>query len=164
MTKSFDRKRLIGAWQLARWFITSEDGTVEEPLGAGAEGLLLFTPDGWMTSTMMAAGRPRLSRGNTRAALAEERAAAFDTFVSYTCRWRVVGQTVELQVMLSQNPAMVGTLQVRRIQLRGRTLTVSTEDALTGQRRVHRLRWRPAVPPDSAARATKRKSTGGKQT
>jgi hypothetical protein len=164
MTKTFDRRRLIGAWQLTRWFITSEDRTVEEPLGPGAVGLLVFTADGWMTSTMMAAGRRRLSRGNTRAAPVEQRAAAFDTFVSYTCRWRVIGQTVELQVMLSQNPAMVGTLQVRKLQWRGRTLTVSTEEALTGQRRVHRLQWRPAVPPEGPARATRQESTGRTQT
>ena len=160
---TIDRRKLIGAWTLARWFITSEDGTVEEPLGPDADGLLVFTADGWMTSTMMAAGRPRLSRGNTRAAPVEERASAFDTFVSYCCRWRLVGRTVELQVLLSQNPAMVGTLQVRRLQLRGRTLTVSTEESLTGQKRVHRLQWRPANPPASAKSRVRRiKGTGGK--
>ena len=46
--KEFDRKRLVGSWQLQRWFITYEDGSVTEPLGSGAIGLLVYTPDGWM--------------------------------------------------------------------------------------------------------------------
>ena len=36
--KNFDRKRLVGSWQLRRWFITYEDGSVTEPLGPGATG------------------------------------------------------------------------------------------------------------------------------
>ena len=44
--KNFDRKRLVGSWQLQRWYITYEDGAVTEPLGPGAVGLLLYTPDG----------------------------------------------------------------------------------------------------------------------
>ena len=93
---------------------------------------------------MMAAGRPRLSRGNPRAAPEQERAAAFDTFFGYCCRWHIVGQAVEHHVTISHNPALVGTVQTRRIQMRGRTLTLSAEEVVPGGRRVHRLQWRPA--------------------
>jgi hypothetical protein len=156
--RPFDRRRLIGTWELKRWFVTDPDGAVTEPLGPGAEGLLVFTSDGWMTTTMTAAGRPKLSRRNLRAAPVEERAAAFDTVVSYCCRWRVVGRTVELQVVLSQNPAMVGTLQVRQLQMRGSTLTVFTEEAAPAGKRVHRLQWRPARAPRNS-RSSLRKSS-----
>jgi Lipocalin-like domain len=141
---SFERKRLIGAWQLRRWFITYEDGAVTEPLGPGATGLLVYTGDGWMSAAMMAAGRPRLSRSNPRAAPESERAAAFDTYFGYCCRWRIVGQSVEHRVTLSHNPALVGTLQTRKIQMRGRTLTLSAQEQVPGGVRVHRLQWRPA--------------------
>jgi hypothetical protein len=141
---NFERKRLIGAWQLRRWFITYEDGSVTEPLGPGATGLLVYTGDGWMSAAMMAAGRPRLSRSNPRAAPESERAAAFDTYFGYCCRWRIVGQSVEHRVTLSHNPALVGTLQARRIQMRGHTLTLSAQEAAPGGVRVHRLQWRPA--------------------
>lgn len=142
--RNFDRKRLVGAWQLRRWFITYEDGSVTEPLGTDATGLLVYTADGWMCAAMNAAGRPRLSRGNPRAAPASERAAAFDTHFGYCCRWRVVGQSVEHHVTLSHNPGLVGTVQTRRIQMRGRTLTLSAHEAVPGGVRVHRLQWRPA--------------------
>lgn len=156
--KPFDRRRLIGAWELKRWFVTDPDGAVTEPLGPGAEGLLVFTADGWMTTTMTAAGRPSLSRRNLQAAPVNERAAAFDTVVSYCCRWRVVGRAVELQVVLSHNPAMVGTLQVRQLQMHGSTLTVFTEESVPAGKRVHRLQWRPARSPGHS-RSSHRKSS-----
>lgn len=162
--RDFDPRRLVGAWQLVRWYITYEDGTVTEPLGPGAEGLLVYTADGWMSAAMMAAGRPRLSRGNPRAAPLEERAAAFDTFFSYCCRWRVVGQSVEHRVTLSHNPALVGTVQVRSIQMSGRQLTLSAEEVVAGGRRVHRLRWRPAVKPTNGQDAARSKTAGRNET
>ena len=148
MTTAFDRKRLVGTWQLQRWFITYEDGSVTEPLGPDASGLLIYTADGWMSATLTAAGRPRLSRGNPRAAPASEKAAAFDTFFGYCCRWRIVGPAVEHHVTLSHNPALVGTVQTRWIRMRGRTLTLSAEELVPGGVRVHRLQWRPAVAPE----------------
>jgi hypothetical protein len=123
---------------------------------------------------MMAAGRPRLSRGNPRAAPDGERAAAFDTFFGYCCRWRIVGQAVEHHVTISHNPALVGTVQTRKIQMRGRTLTLSAEEIVPGGRRVHRLQWRPAQaqvtprgasrgrPVRTASRKSVRKTAGGK--
>ena len=148
MTRTaIDSRRLLGTWELRRWYVTEVDGTEVEPLGPGAVGLLIFTADGWASITAAAADRPPLSRRRLQAAPAEERAAAFDTFVSYCCRWRVVADTVELQVLLSQNPAMVGTVQVRRLQLRGHTLTTLTVENLPAGQRVHRLDWRPARVP-----------------
>ena len=38
----FDARRLVGAWQLVRWYITYEDSTVTEPLGPDATGLLVL--------------------------------------------------------------------------------------------------------------------------
>jgi hypothetical protein len=147
-----DPQWLVGAWQLVSWYITYEDDTVTEPLGPGAEGLLVYTADGWMSATMMAAGRPRLSRGNPRSAAVGERAAAFDSFFSYCCRWRIVGQAVEHHVTLSHNPALVGTVQVRKIDFSEKTLTLSAEEVVPGGLRIHRLQWRPAAQPADVGR------------
>lgn len=162
---NFDRRRLVGAWQLQRWFITYEDGSVTEPLGPDASGLLVYTADGWMSAAMNAANRPRLSRGNPRAAPESERAAAFDTHFGYCCRWRVVGRSVEHHVTLSHNPGLVGTVQTRRIQMRGHTLTLSAHEAVAGGTRVHRLQWRPAGAafPVAARKQSARKSATRKR-
>jgi len=143
--QEFDAQRLVGAWQLARCYITYENGAITEPLGHAAEGLLVYTADGWMTAAIMAAGRKPLSRGNPRAAPLAERAAAFDTYFSYCCRWRIVGQAVEHRVTISHNPALVGTVQVRNIEMTARMLTLSAHEAVPAGQRVHRLQWRPAT-------------------
>jgi len=142
----FDARRLVGAWQLVRWYITYEDSTVTEPLGPDATGLLVYTADGWMSAAIMAAVRPLLSRRNPRAAPDAERAAAFDTYFNYCCQWRIVGQSVEHHVTLSHNPALVGTVQTRRIRMQGARLTLSAEESVEGGVRVHRLTWRAAGP------------------
>jgi len=143
----FDQRRLVGAWQLERWSVTETDGSVTEPMGPGARGLLVFTADGWATITIAAADRPRLRRRGEAAAAVAERAAAFDGIVAYCCRWRVVGRAVELQVVLSQNPAMEDTVQLRRLRMRGRVLEVFSTEAVAGAAREHCLRWRPAAVP-----------------
>ena len=52
---------------------------------------------------------------------------------------------MEHHVTISHNPALVGTVQVRKVQMRGHTLTLSADEPVPGGLRVHRLRWRPAV-------------------
>lgn len=135
---------LVGAWRLKRWETVYADGRRTEPFGAGAEGLIQYTADGWMSATIMAAGRPRLSRANPRNASARERAAAFDGYFSYAGRWRLRGGVVRHDVTIALNPAMVGTVQLRDAKLSGRTLTLSAAEEVPGGRRLHRLVWQRA--------------------
>lgn len=137
-----DPQRLVGAWQLVRWSTTYENGRVTEPLGPAAEGLLVYTDDGWMSASIMAAGRAPLSRSNPRAAPVEERAAAFDGYFGYCGRWRVSARNVEHVVTIALNPALVGSVQVRAVRLSGHSLTLSAEEPVSGGTRVHKLQWR----------------------
>lgn len=113
---SFGAKRLVGAWQLVRSYITCKDGSVSEPLGPGAAGLIVHTADGWMRAAVMASGPRRLSRGNPRTDPVEERVAAFDMYLGYFSRCRAVGRLVEQGDALSHNSPLVGTVQARWIQ------------------------------------------------
>ena len=142
---ALDPDRLVGTWQLERWQTVYEDGTTAEPFGPGADGLLLYAADGWMSACIMAADRARLSRANPREAPAAERAAAFDGYFSYCGRWRILDRRVQHEVTLGLNPAMVGTLQLRDARLAGRRLTLSAEECTRRGTRLHRLVWkRPA--------------------
>jgi hypothetical protein len=136
----------VGAWQLQRWEIIRETAGVGRvaslPFGAGAEGLLLYTADGWMSATLMAEGRTPLSQANPRSAPAAERAAAFDGYFSYAGRWSLEGSRVRHEVTVALNPAMVGTLQLREARLAGRTLTLSAEETTDDGVRRHRLVWK----------------------
>jgi hypothetical protein len=132
---------LVGAWRLKRWEIMYEDGRRTEPFGAGAQGLIQYTADGWMSATIMAAGRAKLSRANPREAAVRERAAAFDSYFSYAGRWRVTRGVVRHDVSIALNPALIGTPQLREATLSGRILTLSAAEDTPAGRRVHRLVW-----------------------
>lgn len=133
---------LVGAWAFHRWRITYEDGSVTEPFGEGATGLLLYTADGAMSATIMACGRAPLSSGTPRAAPVAERAAAFDGYFSYAGRWRIARGLVEHIVTVALNPGLVGTSQWRHAELRGRRLTLSVEEPTSRGVRRHALEWR----------------------
>lgn len=142
---TLEAERLVGAWQLQHWQVVYEDGTTTEPFGPGAEGLLLYTADGWMSACIMAGGRARLSSGNPREAPEFERAAAFDGYFSYAGRWRILDRRVQHEVTVALNPGLVGTLQLRDAQLTERELTLSAEESARGGTRLHRLTWRRAA-------------------
>jgi hypothetical protein len=137
---------LEGAWAYHRWRITYADGRVTEPFGADATGLLLYTRDGRMSATIMAADRKPFAAGNPRAASTAERAAAFDGFFSYAGRWRIVAGRVEHRVTVSLNPGLVGTRQWRDAELTGRRLVLSVDEGEGAAARRHELEWRRAGP------------------
>lgn len=133
--------QLIGSWQLRHWQCRYEDGTITEPFGADAEGLLLYSADGWMSACIMTRGRARLSVANPREAPEAERVAAFDGYFSYAGRWRILDHCVQHEVTLALNPGMVGTLQLREAELLGTQLTLSAAEPARGGTRTHRLVW-----------------------
>ncbi len=139
-----DARRLLGAWELTRWSVETPGGEVREPFGPAARGLMVFSRDGWVVITLVASDRPDLARGPVRRASLAARAAAFESIINYCCRWRLVDDSVELQVVLAQNPAMEGTVQLRRVSLRGQILTTESIELRPDGPRRHRLRWRPA--------------------
>jgi hypothetical protein len=145
MMTTLEADRLVGAWQLQHWQVVYADGATTEPFRPHADGLLLYTDDGWMSACIMAAGRARLSPGNPREAPEFERAAAFDGYFSYAGRWRILGRRVQHEVTLALNPGLVGTLQLRDAQLAERELTLSAEESLRSGTRLHRLTWRRAA-------------------
>lgn len=155
---------LVGAWRLQRWEIVRAtaggERAASQPFGAGAEGLLLYTADGWMSAAIMAPGRRPLSHGNPRSAPPAERAAAFDGYFSYAGRWSVAGRQVRHEVEVALNPAMVGTLQLREARLVGRTLTLSAEETVADGLRRHRLVWQRPLR-RAAARGARRSRPAG---
>ncbi|MEK8044590.1 lipocalin-like domain-containing protein, partial [Burkholderia contaminans] len=71
------REQLVGAWRLVSYEIRPRDGSaVTYPLGRDARGWILYTPDGYMSAQLMAAGRPPYADGDLQGGTADERAAA----------------------------------------------------------------------------------------
>ena len=139
---------LVGAWDLVAWTVSTPDG-VSAPYGADATGLLIYSADGRMSAIIQGAGRQPLSTASPRRAPAVEQAAAFATCFAYAGTYAVVGDDVLHTVTLALNPALVGSVQRRRVALTrapgARELVLCADEPAGAVVRAHTLRWRTAA-------------------
>jgi hypothetical protein len=140
-----DPAALAGAWALVGSAVDGPDGG-GQLFGGGADGLLIYTPDGWMSATLSARGRPRLGQGLERAHRAgvDARAAAFDGAMHYAGRWWTEGDEVVHEVRHALLPDLVGQTLRRRAQLEpGPRLRLSYSLPARGGARAFTLDWAP---------------------
>jgi hypothetical protein len=142
------RRRLQGAWTLVRWDIDAGDGrTPQQPFGAGATGLIVYTADGWMSAAIARAGRPPLATPSVRQAPPAQQLAAFESYFHYAGPYalRSVDGVVHVvhRVQWSLNPNFVGSEQQRRVDFDGDAdLLLSADEPAGAVTRRHRLHWR----------------------
>ncbi len=139
-------EKLLGAWVLVSWRVVDTNAT-SEPFGADPVGLLTYAPQGWMQASLATADRPGLSSVSPRQAPDDELATAYRSFFSYAGPYEVREREgivdVVHHVTIALNPSMVGTEQVRRVDLVDGKLTLSADEPIGGGRvRRHALHWR----------------------
>ena len=135
---------LVGTWQLRTWVAEGDDGSIIEPMGARPEGVLVYTSDGTMITTMGEPGRAPIDGGDMLAGPPEQRLVALTSFIAYSGSFRVEGADVLHDVTMSLFPNWIGTQQRRHVLLRrdGRELTLSADPfVLRGRRSSQRLTW-----------------------
>jgi hypothetical protein len=129
---------LLGAWHLESWSFVYDDGRPEEfPLGTDAKGIIMYTPDGHVSATLMRAGRTAKAPGADA-----ERVAAFAESFAYAGRYDVRDATVFHSIEVATNPALVGVTSTRHITLDGDRLTLSGPDFAAGTGRTQTIVWR----------------------
>lgn len=139
--------KLQGTWRLISWKITRSDGQETYfPFGEQAQGILMYSADGYMSANISHADREPFTSPSMRKASAAEKISAFETNFSYAGPYRVEGKTVIHTVEHSLNPTMVGTEQVRHMAFDGDQLTLSADEPLgsAGLSRHHQLVWTKA--------------------
>jgi len=138
------RDALVGGWILQRWVIEyPATGRRAEPFGA--EGLLVYTADGRMSVAMQRRDRPRFASSSSDST-ADDKAAAFASYMHYGGRWRVEGRDVVHEIGIAMHPGLIGTSQRRATMLAGDTLELrgdETYDA-SGSLRRHHVVWKRA--------------------
>jgi len=137
---------ITGAWQLQSWLIHYSDGRdLGTPFGKQPVGLLLYSPDGWMSATVHRSNRDLLPTDCSPRDLASKLIArAYWSYFHYAGPWRIEGDKVIHSVRHSLNPAMVGTEQVRHMVLEEPVLTLTGIEAIRNESRRHELVWRRA--------------------
>jgi lipocalin-like protein len=136
---------LVGTWRLVRYYTAYEGEPEIYPLGRDALGYISYTSDGFMFGTMMRAGRAPFRIADRLQASPEEKARAFDDYVTYCGRYRVEGDLVHHAIELSLLPNWIGEEQPRRIESRaGGCIALVGEWVVGGRRRVAVVEWERA--------------------
>ena len=128
---------IVGAWRLVSFAFTDEAGEVAYPLGDRPGGGVIFTADGHMSLSFMAADRPAFAADDILGGTPEELAAAARSFVAFGGPYRIEDGAVLIDVKHSLHPNWAGHLHKRLFQVSGDRLTLSTAEPilLRGKRR-----------------------------
>jgi hypothetical protein len=118
----------MGAWRLAEFSVIARDGSVTHPMGKDLEGLIIYSPDGYMS---------------------EELAAAAAGYLAHSGPFYVDEEVATLRHHMSVSlfPNWVGDTPERFVELDGDILTISTAPVIVeGIELTPRLIWRRATP------------------
>jgi hypothetical protein len=66
------RNRLIAAWRLAEFSVIARDESLTHPMGEDLDGLIIYSPDGYMSGQLMKLGRPAYASGDMEHGTTEE--------------------------------------------------------------------------------------------
>jgi hypothetical protein len=115
---------LVGTWRLRRLVLRDRAGSERFPLGAQAEGRLLYTAEGLVSVHGMAAGRPDCGADRVAECTPEEKIAVAETYFGYTGSWECRGDSVVHRVAVSSFPNWTGRDLVRQAELDGDRLVL----------------------------------------
>ena len=54
------RSKLVGAWELIEYnaYLPNDQSNIYHPMGANAQGIIMYTPDGYMSAQLQTPGVP----------------------------------------------------------------------------------------------------------
>jgi hypothetical protein len=123
------REQLIGAWRLVSYVEKSVDGNPDRlPMGKEPKGLILYTPDGYMSAQLMTPGRALFASGDWFEATPEEFEEEATGYVAYSGPFHVdeTKRTLTHSMDVSLFPNWIGQTQPRIVSIEGDELHLST--------------------------------------
>jgi len=133
---------LVGTWRLVSVHTWRADGQITYPFGRDVVGYLIYTEQGHLSLSIMAANRPQIQSADMTAGTVAEKAAAYDTYLAYAGTYRLYADRVVHNLECSLIPQWVGTEQVRFLKFEGNRLTLRTAPLMRdGVETVSNLVW-----------------------
>jgi len=131
MTRSL-REQLIGAWRLVSYTETPVGGSAKRfPLGEDAQGIITYTPDGYMSAQLMKRARRPFASGDWYRGTPEEFAEEGGRYLAYSRPFDVDEQQQSLthSMIVALYPGWVGHVQARVVKaIDGKRLHLTTAD------------------------------------
>ena len=143
------RDQLIGAWKLVSYVEKPVNGSApNHPMGESPLGIIMYTPDGYMSAQLMRPNRSSFATGDWFKATPEEYGREASTYFAYSGPFHVDEEkkTVTHSVFVSLFPNWIGQTQQRIVGIEGDTLHLSTASPIhSGGHTVNAyLQWQRA--------------------
>jgi hypothetical protein len=110
------RDEVLGAWELVSYTSGDDpDGSLVHPLGPDATGLLIYTPDGYMSVQILRRDRPEFDRPDPEGGTTEQAATAASGYLAYSGPFEINQDAGVLhhEVAVSLLPNWLNRTQVR---------------------------------------------------
>ena len=123
------RDRLIGAWKLISYVEKPIDGSASfYPMGEHPMGIIMYTPDGYMSAQLMRPDRKPFPSGDWFGGTTDEYWQEATTYIAYSGPFHVeeVHKTLTHSMFVSMFPNWTGQTQPRVVKIEGETLHLST--------------------------------------
>jgi hypothetical protein len=117
----------LGTWRLVSFEVRSAGDKVYYPWGENPDGYIMYTPQGYMSVSMMASDRPVFEARDLPKGTEQEKVAAADKYISYAGKYEVRDSKVYHHVDVSLFPNWVGGDQVRNFRFEDNRLLLSTD-------------------------------------
>src|SRR5260221_11300833 len=116
------KTQLIGVWRLLSYIESPVDGSPKRsPLDEKAEGIIMYTPDGYMSAQLMRPGRKNFASGDWFKGTPEEFTEEAAGYIAYSGPFHVDEATWSLShsMNVSLFPGLVGPTQPRVVMIDG---------------------------------------------
>jgi hypothetical protein len=143
------REQLLGTWRLVSYFTEGTDGSIVHPMGQDLAGFILYAADGYMSANLMVPGRNPYTGGAAGSATPAELAAAALGYFGYAARYDVdeSARVVRHHIDVALAPNLVGSTQLRHVELDGRRMVLRGDPIPMGDRiAAHVITWERAEP------------------
>jgi hypothetical protein len=117
--------KLIGTWKLLKCHHELENGNEVYPLGDSARGLLIYSPEGYMSGALMHPEREKFKTRELFSGTQEEKALAMEGYLHYAGKFEIHGDEVWHFVEMSLFPNWIGSVQKRKYHFFGDKLSLS---------------------------------------
>jgi len=143
------RNRLIGAWKLVSYVEKPIDGSAPSyPMGENPMGIIMYTPDGYMSAQLMRPDRKAFSSGDWFDATTDEYREEATTYIAYSGPFHVNEgeKTLSHSMFVSMYPNWIGQTQPRIVSIDRDVLHLSTASPFKSSGKIVNayVRWKRA--------------------